>query len=88
MARNLEQRYESHSTMTVVERPELQTVGRTESTESMEEEDESRRRQAPISVVIPAYNEEGAVRLQVEAIRTALDEQGIPHERLFAEVYF
>ena len=34
----------------------------------------------PVSVVIPAYNEEAGVREQVENVRRVLNSQGIVHE--------
>lgn len=34
----------------------------------------------PLSVVIPAYNEEAAVREQVEKVRRVLDSEGVVHE--------
>ena len=33
-----------------------------------------------LSIVIPAYNEEGAVRHTIEEVRAAMDPQGIPYE--------
>ncbi len=36
----------------------------------------------PVSVVIPAYNEEGAVRAQVEVVERVLNAHGIEHEIL------
>ena len=33
-----------------------------------------------LSIVIPAYNEEGAVRETIEQVRAAMDPQGIPYE--------
>jgi glycosyltransferase involved in cell wall biosynthesis len=40
----------------------------------------SRNTLLPVSVIIPAYNEENAIRRQVEAVRQVLSAQGIPHE--------
>ncbi len=39
----------------------------------------------PISVILPAYNEEGAVGSQVKAIRDVLQIHGIPHEILVVD---
>jgi glycosyltransferase involved in cell wall biosynthesis len=38
------------------------------------------QRIAPVSVIIPAYNEENAVANQVNAVRQVLDSHDIPHE--------
>jgi glycosyltransferase involved in cell wall biosynthesis len=39
----------------------------------------------PVSIIIPAYNEEGAIHETVRTVRTVLEEAGIPHEILVVD---
>jgi glycosyltransferase involved in cell wall biosynthesis len=40
---------------------------------------------SPVAVIVPSFNEEGAVASQVRAIRQALDERGVIHEILVVD---
>lgn len=53
--------------MKTADRPEVSTIG--PGLDGMS-----------LSIVIPAYNEEGAVRETIEAVRAAMEPQGIPYE--------
>jgi glycosyltransferase involved in cell wall biosynthesis len=39
----------------------------------------------PVSIIIPAYNEEGGIHETVRTVRTVLEEAGIPHEILVVD---